>query len=95
MGGLEEAQLIGFHPKGQKENNKAYVDVGGGSTEIYIYNNPKHSIQSFQLGGVRLMLKKEKRKEGDRLDKWLKQFNDITEIIGLGGNIRASEKAHK
>ena len=30
------------------------------------------------------MLKKDKRKEWDRLDKWLKQFNDITEIIGLG-----------
>ena len=95
ISGLEEAQLIGFHPKAQKENNKAYVDVGGGSTEIYIYNNLKHSIQSFQLGSVRLMLKKDKRKEWDRLDKWLKQFNDITEIIGLGGNIRAFLNVHK
>ena len=41
------------------------------------------------------MLKKDKRKEWDRLDKWLKQFNDITEIIGLGGNIRAFLNAHK
>ena len=41
-----------------------YVDVGGGSTEIYIYNNSNHSFQSFQLGGVRLMLKKMKKKNG-------------------------------
>ena len=95
ISGLEEAQLIGFHPNAQKENNKAFVDVGGGSTEIYIYNNPKHSIQSFQLGGVRLMLKKDEKKEWDRLDKWLRQFTDIEEIIGLGGNIRAFLSAHK
>ena len=53
ISGLEEAQLISFHPKAQKEKNKMYVDVGGGSTEIYIYDNSNHSVQSFQLGGVR------------------------------------------
>ena len=37
-----------------------FIDVGGGSTEIYIYKSNKHFVQSFQLGGVRLMLKKEK-----------------------------------
>ena len=95
ISGLEEAQLISFHPKAQQEKNKMYVDVGGGSTEIYIYKNSNHSFQSFQLGGVRLMLKKDEKKEWDRLDKWLKQFNDITEIIGLGGNIRAFLNAHK
>ena len=72
-----------------------YVDVGGGSTEIYIYKNSNHSFQSFQLGGVRLMLKKDGKKEWDRLDKWLRQFTDIEEIIGLGGNIRAFLSAHK
>ena len=95
ISGLEEAQLISFHPKAQQEKNKMYVDVGGGSTEIYIYKNSNHSFQSFQLGGVRLMLKKDEKKEWDRLDKWLKQFTDIKEIIGLGGNIRAFLSAHK
>ena len=41
------------------------------------------------------MLKKDEKKEWDRLDKWLKQFTDIKEIIGLGGNIRAFLNAHK
>ena len=96
ISGLEEAQLISFHPKAQQEKNKMFVDVGGGSTEIYIYKNSNHSFQSFQLGGVRLMLKKDEKNEWDRLDKWLNQFNDIKEIIGLGvGNIRAFLSAHK
>ncbi len=95
ISGLEEAQLISFHPKAQQEKNKMYVDVGGGSTEIYIYKNSNHSFQSFQLGGVRLMLKKDEKNEWERMDKWLKQFTDIKEIIGLGGNIRAFLNAHK
>ena len=49
ISGLEEAQLISFHPKAQQEKNKMFVDVGGGSTEIYIYKNSNHSFQSFQL----------------------------------------------
>ena len=95
ISGLEEAQLISFHPKAQKEKNKMYVDVGGGSTEIYIYDNSNHSVQSFQLGGVRLMLKKDEKNEWERMDKWLSQFTDIKEIIGVGGNIRAFLSAHK
>ncbi|MAC98021.1 MAG: phosphatase, partial [Euryarchaeota archaeon] len=95
ISGLEEAQLISFHPKAQQEKNKMYVDVGGGSTEIYIYKNSNHSFQSFQLGGVRLMLKKDDKKEWERMDKWLSQFSDIKEIIGVGGNIRAFLNANK
>jgi exopolyphosphatase/guanosine-5'-triphosphate,3'-diphosphate pyrophosphatase len=53
ISGLEEAKLIRFHPKAQSRTSKVYVDVGGGSTEIYIYQNNKHIIQSFQLGAVR------------------------------------------
>ena len=41
ISGLEEAQLIGFHPKAQKENNKAYVDVGGGSCLLYTSPSPR------------------------------------------------------
>ena len=29
------------------------------------------------------------------MDKWLSQFSDIKEIIGVGGNIRAFLSAHK
>ena len=41
------------------------------------------------------MLKKDEKKEWDRLDKWLRQFTDIEEIIALGGNIRAFLSAYK
>lgn len=66
-----------------------YVDVGGGSTEIYIYQNNKHIIQSFQLGAVRGMLCKDDPAEWLRLKKWLSKQSEITTLVGLGGNIRS------
>tara|TARA_B100000886_G_scaffold270711_1_gene194675 strand:- start:170 stop:1033 length:864 start_codon:yes stop_codon:yes gene_type:complete len=95
ISGLEEAKLISFHPRAQKGKNKMYVDVGGGSTEIYIYRKNKHFIQSFQLGAVRLMLNKCEKKEWSRMDQWLTKYSQVDEIIGLGGNIKAFLNAHK
>ena len=71
-----------------------YVDVGGGSTEIYIYRKNKHYIQSFQLGAVRLMLNKDEKKEWSRMDRWLTKHSQVDEIIGLGGNIKAFLNAY-
>ena len=95
ISGLEEAKLISFHPKAQKGKNKMYVDVGGGSTEIYIYRKNEHYIQSFQLGAVRLMLNKDEKKEWSRMDQWLTKYSQVDEIIGLGGNIKAFLNAYK
>ena len=89
ISGLEEAKLIRFHPKAQTKSSKVFVDVGGGSTEIYIYKDNKHIIQSFQLGGVRGMLCKDDPSEWLRLKKWLNKQSNITSLIGLGGNIRS------
>ncbi len=94
ISGLEEAKLISLHPKAQTGTGKMFVDVGGGSTEIYIYKEEKHSIQSFQLGGVRLMLKKDKKNEWSRLEEWIKKQRNIDTITGLGGNIRAFLNIH-
>jgi exopolyphosphatase/guanosine-5'-triphosphate,3'-diphosphate pyrophosphatase len=94
ISGLEEAKLISFHPKAQKGKNKMYVDVGGGSTEIYIYRKDNHYIQSFQLGAVRLMLNKDEKKEWLRMDQWLTKHSQVGEIIGLGGNIKAFLNAY-
>ena len=71
-----------------------YVDVGGGSTEIYIYRKDNHYIQSFQLGAVRLMLNKDEKKEWLRMDQWLTKHSQVDEIIGLGGNIKAFLNAY-
>ena len=89
ISGLEEAKLIRFHPKAQTKSSKVFVDVGGGSTEIYIYQDNKHIIQSFQLGGVRGMLCKDDPSEWLRLKKWLNKQSNITSLIGLGGTIRS------
>ena len=94
ISGLEEAKLISFHPKAQLGKNKMFVDVGGGSTEIYIYKSNKHFIQSFQLGGVRMMLKKDEINEWKRMEKWIKNHKDIETIIGLGGNVRSFLNIH-
>ena len=94
ISGLEEAKLISFHPEAQHGKNKMFIDVGGGSTEIYTYKSNKYFIQSFQLGGVRLMLKKDEISEWKRMEKWLKNHKDIKTIIGLGGNIRSFLNIH-
>jgi len=89
ISGLEEAKLIRFYPKAQSKASKVYVDVGGGSTEIYIYEDDKHIIQSFQLGAVRSMLNKDNSNEWLRLKKWLSKQSKTKTLVGLGGNIRS------
>ncbi len=71
-----------------------FIDVGGGSTEIYIYKSNKHFVQSFQLGGVRLMLKKDEISEWKRMENWLKNHKEMETMIGLGGNIRSFLNTH-
>tara|TARA_B110000459_G_scaffold105666_1_gene117332 strand:+ start:69 stop:929 length:861 start_codon:yes stop_codon:yes gene_type:complete len=94
ISGLEEAKLIRLHPKAQSGSNKVYVDVGGGSTELYIHQNGEHIIQSFQLGAVRGMLGREDPEEWKRLEKWLKKQSKVSNLIGLGGSIRSFLNMH-
>jgi len=89
ISGLEEAKLIRFHPKSESNDNQVFVDVGGGSTEIFMYRNGKHVIQSFQLGAVRGMLNQDCPSEWKRLKSWIKRQNSAETMIGLGGNIRS------
>ena len=95
ISGLEEAKLIRFHPKAQLGSNKIFVDVGGGSTEIYIYKNGDHIIQSFQLGAVRSMLDKDDENEWLRLSDWLDKQDNIDTLIGLGGSIKSFLNIYK
>ena len=74
ISGLAEAKLISLHPKAQKGKNKMYVDVGGGSTEIYIYRKNNHHIQFFNFGAVRLA-EYGKEKEWSRMDRLNKTFS--------------------
>ena len=89
ISGLEEAKLIRFHPKSENDNDKVFVDVGGGSTEFFYHNNGKSKIKSFQLGAVRLLHNKDNVEEWAKLRKWVNENNIPKRLIGLGGNIRS------
>ena len=94
ISGLEEAQLIRFHPKSNTGKNKIFVDLGGGSTEFFSRDSRGIEIRSFQLGAVRNMLSKDKKVEWIRLEKWLKTIKPRKKLIGIGGNIRSFLQAH-
>ncbi|MDA9130947.1 phosphatase [Gammaproteobacteria bacterium] len=94
ISGLEEAQLIRFHPKSNTGKNKIFVDLGGGSTEFFLRNDEGITIRSFQLGAVRNMLKKDQKAEWSRMGEWLKSIKPRKKIIGIGGNIRSFLQAN-
>ena len=76
--------------------NSAVIDIGGGSLEICINSNNDIYAKSFQLGAVRLLNLKNKDKTFaiNELRVWLRQFNSIKHIYGLGGNLRALMQAN-
>ena len=76
--------------------NSAVIDIGGGSLEICINSNNDIHAKSFQLGAVRLLNLKNKDKTFaiNELRVWLRQFNSIKHIYGLGGNLRALMQAN-
>lgn len=100
INGQEEADIIfeagGLEKVMDKNRNYLYVDVGGGSTEIVLFNNQQKILtRSFQLGTVRILSDAVDEGEFDELRKWLKKFyKDYfpLSIIGSGGNIN---KIHK
>lgn len=95
ISGLEEANLIRFHPKAENDETKVFVDVGGGSTEFFFIENNKIKIKSFQLGAVRLMYNDQLSDEWQKLSAWLTKHRLPNKLIGLGGNIRSFLNIHK
>jgi exopolyphosphatase / guanosine-5'-triphosphate,3'-diphosphate pyrophosphatase len=78
ISGEKEAEMINNVIVHELEDNKTYlhIDVGGGSTELNLYNGKvKETSQSFKIGSVRLMEGKVTK------DVWKKIS------IGTGGNI--------
>jgi len=82
----------------QKDNELAdylHVDVGGGSTEInLVKNNISYARNSFELGSVRNMRKRNKPEEWNRMKEWLVE-NKSTKTnvaIATGGNIKTIAK---
>ena len=89
ISGLEEAQLMRFHPKSNTGKKKIFVDLGGGSTEFFARDDKGSEIRSFQLGAVRNMLNKDRKEEWLRMEQWLKTMQPRKKVIGIGGNIRS------
>lgn len=94
LDGKTEAQLIfANHIEEILDPDKAYmyIDVGGGSTEISIYN--KHKLvasKSFNIGTLRLLYNKVNDEVWDEMKQWIKKNTQgiyPLYAIGSGGNI--------
>jgi exopolyphosphatase/guanosine-5'-triphosphate,3'-diphosphate pyrophosphatase len=99
ISGDEEARLI---QEGLSlldfDKTKPYliIDVGGGSTEISVFQNEeKIAAKSFELGAIRLLRHKENETIWQDLTDWLTNSIGIEQeirVFGTGGNIN---KVHK
>lgn len=94
LDGKTEANLIfANHIEEILDPYKAYmyIDVGGGSTEITIYNKHKAvASKSFNIGTLRLLYNKVEDATWDDMKQWIKKHtHGIYPLyaIGSGGNI--------
>ena len=100
--GAEEAQLLCNNLVENTEGgvgNFAYVDVGGGSTEIsLLHDGILAESHSFNIGTLRMLsgnVKEEERLQMKAmLESYVREFPD-TRIIGSGGNINRLFKLSK
>ncbi len=99
ISGQEEAELIfgtfmllDF----DKKSSFIVVDVGGGSTEISVFENgTKTAAKSFEIGTIRLLKGKVNQSLWDELSVWIQNNVDLStthKLFGTGGNIN---KIHK
>ena len=90
--GTREAELTDFGLQPYlKQGIHVHVDVGGGSTEINIFENKlKIASRSFKIGAVRMLLNEDIQKEWEELKSWILQrlpAGSKVTTIGTGGNI--------
>ena len=97
--GKEEAKIIYSNYLQNILNNQTnvlYIDVGGGSTEVSLFEKGKLlASTSFKIGTVRILEDKLDKNSWDTLEKWIIKFtNDlnIDYVIGSGGNINKLAK---
>lgn len=92
--GEQEAALIdkAIQPL-LNEQNYIHVDVGGGSTEVSLYQKRKKiATQSFDIGTIKLLEGCNVTQNWEQMNRWLSQqtqkFVDPPLGIATGGNIR-------
>lgn len=94
INGRQEAEIVysnGIAETLDSSKPFIYVDVGGGSTEITLFQKGKNiASQSFDIGTVRMLKNRIGQSDFDLIKQWLKNLK-ITggkpKIIGSGGNI--------
>lgn len=92
--GKEEAGLLSDNLVEKTDSNEgvfAYIDVGGGSTEVSLIHDGKFTAsRSYNIGTLRLLAGQVTRDEWDDMRRGLSDFSSkfgkVT-IIGSGGNI--------
>jgi exopolyphosphatase/guanosine-5'-triphosphate,3'-diphosphate pyrophosphatase len=98
ISGKEEAELVylTFQLMNNIKANYLLVDVGGGSTEITLFqDNQVHAAKSFQIGSVRMLKDKVKPEEWDVMRNWLAKEiepNNPQRVYGSGGTINSVHK---
>ncbi len=90
--GQKEAELVNnVVVKSLGEGQYIHIDVGGGSTELNVYQDrQKIAAKSFKLGSVRLLEGKESKTSWIKIKEWITQHVDFgkeIEAVGTGGNI--------
>ena len=97
--GQEEAQLLYnnlVEKTDSNEGNFAYIDVGGGSTEVsIIHDGELAESYSYNMGTLRMLSGKvtadTEKLFKDNLTRYARQYGNI-HIIGSGGNINKLNK---
>jgi exopolyphosphatase/guanosine-5'-triphosphate,3'-diphosphate pyrophosphatase len=99
ISGDEEAELIFgtfFLLDIDKTMPFVVVDVGGGSTEVSVFEGGERvASRSFEIGTLRLLKDKVKKDQWSEINDWIAKHVDLTsphQIYGTGGNIN---KVHK
>ncbi len=90
--GQKEAQLINnVVVQSLDERQYIHIDVGGGSTELNLYQNrEKIASKSFKIGSVRLLEGKETKGAWRKMQDWVEEYMDASQeiaAVGTGGNI--------
>lgn len=92
--GAREAELINNVVVMALDPTKNYlhIDVGGGSTELNLYQNlEKTASRSFKIGSVRLMEGKDVTADWQKMERWIEDHinpnSDQISAVGTGGNI--------
>jgi exopolyphosphatase/guanosine-5'-triphosphate,3'-diphosphate pyrophosphatase len=90
--GSKEAELINnVVVQALDERQFLHIDVGGGSTELNLYENrQKINSKSFKIGSVRLLEGKETKGAWRKIEDWVEDNIDSSKeiiAVGTGGNI--------